>query len=497
MLVLAILAVAVVLLLLVYINGKYNETYWKKRGVAFCERSKAAGPFWEYLFQEQSMFQLFEDIYKEYPNEPAVGLGSFFTPALYVKDPVNVNHVMHTNFQSFNHRGLAFNDDDKLANNVLMLHGPKWKVIRQNMTPLFTTTKLKNMYYIIDKSAQDFVYFLKNNPSKLRDNGFETLNTYCCAALSAAVFGIGVESTFDSPFIQYVKDALHPTLWKNIKFAISNLNRSIFMALRLSLFSVHEDWFIGAIKKVLRERERENVKKHDFADLCISLQKNGPMKDHDTGYEVEPTDEILAAQAFFYYIAGLEPCASAFYSAIIELGRNPEMLQKVHDEIDEVFKKHNNEVPYDAVVEMEYLEKVLNEAMRMYPPIGFLTRECVEDSVLPVGNIKVQKGTKIFTPIYEYHHDPQYFDDPEVFNPERFSREEKNNGVYMPFGKGNRICIGVRYAKLQVKAGMMHVLRHFTVKTLMQKGGIKYQKEQVQVRLTNVNFEFIPRKLID
>lgn len=494
MLILLILAVTVVLLVLVYINATYHEAYWKKRGVVFYSKNRIAGPFWEYIFQDRSMFELLLDIYKDYPDAPAVGLGSIITPALYVRDPVNVNHVFINDFHSFNHRGITFTDDDKLAHNVLMLHGLKWKVIRNNISPLFTTAKLKNMYYIMDKSAQDFVEYLKNNPAKLKNNSYDTLNMFCCAAISAAVFGIGTKDSFESPFIQFVTDVLRPTAWSNVKFAISNLNSTIFKTLRMSLFTAQEKWFISTMKKVIRERKLENVTKHDFVDLCISLQKKGTMRDYDTGFEVEPTDEILAAQAFFFYLAGLEPCAAAFFAVMVELGRNIDILQEVQNEIDNTFAKHNNELTYDAVVEMEYLDKVLNEAMRMYPPIGFLTRECIKESVLPVGNIKVEKGTKIFSPIYEYHHDQQHFENPEVFKPERFSGAEKNNGTYRPFGSGSRICVGMRYAKLQIKAGIVHLLRHFTVRTLMQKDGIKFKKEQIQLRITNVELELLPRE---
>lgn len=494
-----VLVFLIVFIIFVYLNGQYNVNYWKKRNVPFYKKNKVTGLFWDFVTKDKPFFQLFHDMYKdkEYENEPAVGIGSFLTPALYVKDPVNVNQVLQTDFHSFSHRGITFTDEDKLAQNVLMLYGPKWKLMRQNLTPLFTTTKLKNMYYIMEKSARDFVEFLSSKPqAELKSGGFDICNSYCCAAIAASVFGIDRNSTFDSPFIAFVEKAMRPTFWNNIKFALSSISPSLFKALGLSLFNVHEDWFIGAIKQVIRHREKENVKKHDFADMCVSLQKNGTMKDNDTGYELEPTDELLAAQAFFFFLAGLEPTASVMFTTLMELGRNPDMLKRLHEEIDGVFEKYKNQLTYEAIMEMTYLERVVNESMRMYPPIGFLTRECVSDTVLAVGNIKVDRGTKIFTPIYELHHDSKYYANHEVFDPERFVGENKTSDVsYQPFGRGNRICIGMRYAKLQMKTGLVHALRHFTIHTTVQKGGIKYKKEPVQVRLSNVDFEFIPRQL--
>nr|QLI62155.1 cytochrome P450 6 [Streltzoviella insularis] len=378
------------------------------------------------------------------------------------------------------------------------MNGPRWKAMRQSMTPLFTSAKLKNMYYIMDKSAQDFIDYLKANSQKLKGGVYETLNMFCCAAICAAVFGIGTESTFDSPFLKVARKAVDPTFMNNLKFFIGNVSPALFKLLGLKLFGEYEDFFIGSIKRVIRYREKENVMKHDFADICISLQKNGIIKDQDSGLELEPTDELLAAQAFFFFIAGVEPSATTMFCTLIELGKNPDIMRRVHKEIDNVFEKNGGNITYDTLSEMEYLDNVLTEALRMYPPIGFLTRMCIQDTVLPVGNIKVDKGTKIFTPIFEIHHDPKYYPDPEVFNPDRFDKSinEFNDLTYMPFGKGGRLCIGSRFSRLQVKAGLVHVLRHFNFRTVVSKGGMRYNKSQVQLRPKNVDLELIPRDLM-
>ncbi|XP_013198940.2 cytochrome P450 6B5-like [Amyelois transitella] len=490
MIVLLLLSISLILIY-VYLNGKYNENYWKERGAKFYEVNKVLGPFWEFLISDRPLFQIFHDIYKKHPNEPAIGIGTFFTPSLYVTDAKNVHAVMQTDFVSFSERGFEMNEGDLLADNILFMGGKRWKLMRQNMTPLFTAAKLKNMYYIIDKSALDFVEHLKNNPEKWRRNTFDTLSTFCCAAIGGAVFGIGSESTYDSPFLEITRAAFRPTLWSNIRFSLSNLCTPLFKLLGLKLFSEHEEFFIGAIKQVLRKREQEKVKRHDFADICIQIQKNGVMRD-ESGYELLPSDELLAAQAFFFFTAGVEPTATAIFAVLIQLGKHPNILKQVVQEIEDVYNKYNAQLSYDAIGEMEYLDKVFNESLRIFPPIGFLTRKCVRDTVLPVGNIKVAKGTKMYTAVYELHHDSRYHENPEMFDPERNLTDQKSE-TYLPFGKGGRICIGARYAKLQAKAALAHVLRSFDIKTVEHKGGLRFGKDQVQLRMKNVDIEFIPR----
>nr|AHW57324.1 CYP321F3 [Chilo suppressalis] len=476
-----------------YLKGRYNETYWRKRGVKFDNRNRLMGPFWDFITGDRAFFEILVDMYKKYPDEPAVGFGSLWTPALYVKDVTNVLYVVQGSM--FIDRGVDYIEDDYLADNILFMSGARWKLMRQKMTPLFTSAKLKNMYYIMDKSAQDFIEYLHNHPVKQKPKEtYETLTTFCCAAVGAAVFGVSSKSTFDSPFLDMAKKAARANLLTNIKFALASLSPKLFKALRLKFFKEFEPFFIGAMKQVFRQREQENVKKHDFADICLSIQKNGVMKNEDENIEMQPTDELLAAQGFFFFIAGVEPAASSVFGAMIEIGRHSEIQKRVQEEVDNVFDKYDGKLSFDAISEMEYLDNVINEALRVYPPIGFSTRRCTEDTVLPVGNIKIEKGTAIFTPIYEYHHDAKYFENPQEFNPDRFA-DKKNLGViYQPFGFGNRTCIGMRYAKLQVKCGLAHIIHNFELKTVVGKGGIKFHKEQVQLRIENVDVEYIPRK---
>ncbi|XP_061724609.1 cytochrome P450 6B5-like [Cydia pomonella] len=492
-----ILLLVIIGLIFIYLTGQYNENYWRKRGVTFYEKNKVLGIFWDFLTTEKALFEVLSDLYTKYENEPAVGIGSLMTPSLFVIDPQNVQHITQTDSQSFNHRGVTINKGDLLADNLLFMNGPRWKLMRQKMSPLFTATKLKNMFYIIDKSAQDFVAYLKENPENLKGNGFDTMNEFCSAAIAAAVFGIGTESTFKSPFLKMARDAVRVNWRTNLRFAVLNTSETLSRSIGLKLFKEQEPLFIDAIKQVLRARENDNVKKHDFADICVSLQKAGTMKDDETGQELEPSDELLAAQGFFYFIAGVEPTASGLFGALIELGKNPEILEKLQKEIDETFEKHNGIITYDVISEMKYLDQVLSEALRMHAPIGFIGRKCVSDSVLPVGNIKVSSGTKIYIPVFSMHYNPKFFPEPEKFDPDRFSAEKRTGSevAYLPFGKGARICIGMRYARLQVLTGLLHLLRHYRVLAHRTPAKRKYAKGQFQLRQIDTDIELIPRDI--
>lgn len=85
------------------------------------------------------------------------------------------------------------------------------------------------------------------------------------------------------------------------------------------------------------------------------------------------------------------------------------------------------------------------ETLRLYPAIAFLVRMCVMDYPVPDSDFVIEKGEILFIPINGMHHDPQYFPNPESFNPERFSEDAETpipNYCFLPFGEGPRICIG-------------------------------------------------------
>ncbi|XP_047507617.1 cytochrome P450 6k1-like [Pieris napi] len=502
MVMLQILIPFLLLYICVYLIGKYNEVYWRRRGVPLYKRHKVTGIYWDFVFGGRAVFESLCDVYRSYPAAPVVGVGCLLTPSLQVRGARCVRHVLARDSAAFAHRGVQPNRGDLLADNVLFMHGVRWKLMRQALTPLFTASKLRSMYYIMDRSARDFADHLEQHPELWTTGVYDTLATFCSAAIGAAVFGITPESIFDSPFLNMAQKAFKPTFWSDTNLILSNLSLDLSQFLGIKLFKEHEPLFINAIRKVLEQRrqERGGTAKHDFAELCVALQQAGRIRDPQLPLELEPTDELLAAQAFFFFIAGVEPTASALFAALYELGRHPEHQQRLHQEIDEVFAANNGELSADAVSGMEFLDSVVCEALRLHPPVGYLKRLCIRDSVLPTDDasgVHVKSNTRVYVPVYEAHHDAKVWEHPEQFQPERFSAEKKrlvSEWTYLPFGRGARECIGRRYAALQVKAGLVHVLQRFGVSSRTLPCH-PYSRQQLQVRLDNVHLEFHPRKL--
>lgn len=450
-----------VVLVFIYLKTK-NRNYWKKKNIIQVEDL-----LFKFIFDGRSMPEIYKEIYDKY-DAPYIGATQACVPSLILKTLEDIQAVFAGDFQSFHRRGIKSNSNDTLADNLLLVDNfPRWKLMRQKLSPVFTSAKLKNMFYILDKCARDFVSFVENDQN-MRKTPFNVLYTYTTASIGASVFGIDTQTkdTMNSPFLDMAWKSVGPSLKTNCIVALSSLFPRLFYFLKLKLFGDHEDFFVGVVKKVLADRRlNNNTKRHDFIETCLELQKNGVMQDPTTGYEIVPTDEVIAGQAFFFFIAGADTSANAMHFTLLELSSNQKVLNKLHKEIDSIFVPGKSEITYKDIENLPYLDMVLNEAIRKYPPVGIIARECTRDTVLPSG-VKIEKGNMVQVPVFAIQRDEKYFRNPEEFNPDRFgpNSEEIKNYSNLPFGEGNRICIGesmkIKIFKTKFKI-KLHLTLHF------------------------------------
>ncbi|KAL1441624.1 hypothetical protein MTO96_008583 [Rhipicephalus appendiculatus] len=133
--------------------------------------------------------------------------------------------------------------------------------------------------------------------------------------------------------------------------------------------------------------------------------------------------------------------------------------------IDIIKKREDNNIgsspSYDVVSKLPYLDCVVNETLRVMTPGARVDRVFHEDYILGETGIKVSKDCVVIIPLYSLHHDPEFFPEPDIFNPDRFSEENINSirpYTFLPFGAGPRNCIGSRFAQQLVKTCLLHAV---------------------------------------
>lgn len=154
---------------------------------------------------------------------------------------------------------------------------------------------------------------------------------------------------------------------------------------------------------------------------------------------------------------------------LYELAKNQNLQRKAQQEIDNLMKlSGSDDINYEMLNEMKYLECCIDEALRKYPIVPLLMRQCTEDYTIPESDLVIPKGTAIMIPVLGFHRDEEIYENPLEFKPERFLNSSNGSGkakglFYVPFGDGPRNCIGMRLGKLTAKLALVIVLRNFNV----------------------------------
>ena len=452
------LAIALVALAALYLYGTRTFNYWEKKGVKHDKPVVLVGNNLQVYLMKKSMTQKAAEMYWKYPKEKIVGFYRSTHPELVIRDPEIVKRILLTDFQYFYPRGLNPHKTviEPMMRNLFFADGDLWRMLRQRITPAFTSGKLKAMFPLIVERAEKLqtralTAAAAGRPMDARDLmaryttdfigacGFgldaDSLNEEDSAfrKLGASIFKVGAKEVF----VAMLKE-MFPEWCKNLKY-LSRVEQPI----------------IDLVSVILKQRNYEPSGRNDFIDLLLECQKKGKMMVEsvermkpDGSPEIatlELTDELIAAQVFVFFAAGFETSSSATSFTLHQLAYHPEEQRRVQREIDAVLARHGGRLSYDAVKEMTYLECAFNEGMRMFPSLGFLVRTCARTYTIPEVDVTLDPDVSVFIPLQALHNDPQYFPEPHVFRPERFlpgQQDDATKFVYLPFGDGPRACIG-------------------------------------------------------
>ncbi|XP_050498209.1 probable cytochrome P450 6a13 isoform X2 [Diabrotica virgifera virgifera] len=447
--------VVIILVTCLYVYSKKKFLYWKDRNVYHLEPTFFYGNMKTVTKDHAHLTTVFQKLYSgaKALKKRYCGFYLFFQPHFVPVDIEVVKGILQNDFDHFYNRGRYINEkDDPLTGHLFNLEDEKWRKLRNKLTPIFTSETTDGFQKLLDRLANS------KQPVNLKDS-FACFTT---DVIGSIAFGLDCSSMEnpDSEFREYGDKAFR----KNLRQRIGIILTSVFpfWLLRLTGFKTIskdiDDFFMNLVKDVIEEREKQNMERKDYLQLLIDLNKNGNMK--------ALTLQEIVAQSFVFFIAGFETSATTMNFALLELSQNIDIQEELIEEIITVLGKHDNQITYEALKEMVLLDKVVQETLRKHPPLGFLVRMCNKDYKLPNDDFVLKKGTMVSIPVHAIQRDPDYYPDPEKFDPERFSKEniEKRPAFsYMPFGEGPRVCIGLRLGKLQAKIGLITLLKNYRV----------------------------------
>ncbi|XP_055846732.1 probable cytochrome P450 309a1 [Episyrphus balteatus] len=161
----------------------------------------------------------------------------------------------------------------------------------------------------------------------------------------------------------------------------------------------------------------------------------------------------------------------------------------------------DGEINFKTLMNLEYLDQCISESIRIFSPNPILSKICTEEIDLEINenqSTKIQPGMIVHIPCFSYHHDPEFYPDPEEFIPERFdngqAKKFSQQGQFIPFSDGPRICAGLRLAQMQCKASIFDIIKNFELKACKQTQYPKYlSRSSPRYYLTgDIDIKFIP-----
>jgi cytochrome P450 family 4 len=196
---------------------------------------------------------------------------------------------------------------------------------------------------------------------------------------------------------------------------------------------------------------------------------------------------------------GHDTTAAGSSFALCMLGCYKNIQEKVMEEQRRIFGNNfNREVTFADTIEMKYLERVILETLRMYPPVPIIARKLNQDIKLASENYTVPANTTIMIGTFKLHRRPDIFPNPDKFDPDNFLPERASSRhyySYIPFSAGPRSCVGRKYAMIKLKVLLSTILRNFEVTSTVPEKDFRLQADIILKRTDGFRIKLEPRKM--
>ncbi|XP_052865270.1 cytochrome P450 4d2-like [Anopheles cruzii] len=405
--------------------------------------------------------------------------------------PADIERIISSN--EFNHKASDYDLlQEWIGNGILLDNGGSWFANRRALTGAFHFKILDSYVPVFEEQAKILVRKLLASSGHPVDV-FPILKLYTLDVILETSMGVQCHAQVkDSAYVQ----------------AVSDLTRIIFW--RMYNTMGHADWSFRLTKlyPLYRKSIRINrefttsVIKQRRAELLVSTSdapkpEKGRLSLLDillrfdiTGRQF--TDEEVYSQVNNFMFAGHDTTSSAITFILYACAKYPTVQQRAYEEIVTEIPA-SKPIDQQAINSLKYLELVIKESLRMFPPVPYFSRLIEKDAT--INGHRLPKGSSMIFGAYMLHHSPDHFPEPELFRPERFEQTDKRNPfAYIPFSAGSRNCIGQKFALNELKTVVASVLRQCKVELPDPDFEPKLKLEIVLKPVNGMHLQFTPRQ---
>nr|ARO50440.1 cytochrome P450 [Chironomus tentans] len=455
----------------IYLFIKKKYSFFEENGIPYIKPSFPLGNM-KGIGSKYHMSEIIRKVYEECKDKgKIVGFYNLIQAAYLVTDLEIVKVVAVKDFNNFVNRGVFNNEEyEPLSAHLFSIEDDRWRFIRNKISPVFTSGKLKFMYPTISDKAKNFVSAVDRKSKNGAPVAVKDLaNRFTVDIISSVAFGMEANTLNDEheELINIFREVFGEDGPSMFFFFFVMAFPKLAKTLRLRQFSKRlSDFFINVVGRNIKYREDNNDKRNDFLNMLIQLKNKGSIDGEFSTETKKLTLNEVLAQCFLFFLAGSDTSSTTISFALTQLAFNIDMQEKLRAEILEKTKDNNGVISYETLHEMTYLNQVVSETLRMYTPGFTLLRQSSEDFEVPDTNVTIKKGSSVWIPTLAFHFDERFWVNPNKFDPERFTQEEiakRPAQCYFPFGEGPRNCIGMRFGLVNVKFGVAMIIKNFKV----------------------------------
>ncbi|XP_055689316.1 probable cytochrome P450 4ac1 [Lutzomyia longipalpis] len=392
-----------------------------------------------------------------------------------------------------------------LGTGLLTANGKKWQQRRRILTPTFHFNILKEFLAVFHEECEKFTELLKTEIVK--DDGTNlppltshlTLNTVCETAMGVKLDSYSGSKEYRNS-IQLIGELLlhrflRPWFYNETIYALSGYRKKLLNHLKpvhsftRKIIKLRREHFLDVLldnEKLIKLDQNDNIyetkkKRYAMLDTLLAAEADGLIDDEGIREEVDT-----------FTFEGHDTTSAALTFIFLLLAHHIDVQEKVYEEIKIALEGNDNQpLGMNELNDLEYTSRVIKECLRIYPSVPFITRSITEDMMVE-GEI-IPKGSIAHIHIFDLHRDPEQFPDPERFDPDRFlpeNVEKRHPFAYVPFSAGPRNCIGQKFALLEIKTVLQHVLMEFTLSPVTTREEIEFVGDIILRAKTPIKVRF-------
>ncbi|XP_023946523.2 cytochrome P450 4C1 [Bicyclus anynana] len=441
---------------------------------------------------------LFAELGRQAHASPHGAVSFWFAHYLCVaiSDPVSASVVLRSSFDKW---PITHFMRHLLGNGAVFGDEEIWRLRRKILNPIFSSKYHDNYVQVFERNNKIFMQELARAAGKGDFSMWGYFSSYA------------MDSAFDMSFGENLNAQRHP----NHPFAVAFLDYFEECGVRICqpwLFSaaVYDLLPAGArqerrrrlmwdvVENLIHKKKQESKKRNEQNVVHVNTNiRSGEFKSFldllieysggDAGY----TDTELREELLMIILGATDTSATSACFAAVLLANHPPVQDKVYEEIQNMLGGSERPVSLADLASLKYLDAVVREAMRLYPPVPVFLRRCTKAVDLP-SDITLPEGCEVMLNIWGIHRNPRHWGaDADEFRPERFlSADAHQLAAFMPFGHGPRSCTGMRLALASLKLSLAEITRRYR---LLPAAGYRYSAAEP----LRVSFELLLKHVHD